>query len=1153
MKMVFLALLSLWMPIPALTKWRLAAGPRRLKFASAVLLMIAASGLFVQEAQAVFGLGGATCTAQSKTAGTSLACTVATETLDAGNVAVLWFAGDNVATTDVTTALLTSVTDSVGGNTWTVRQCFTNGEGTAANGATTCVATSVLTNALPTGSTITANFTSITAKAIVVREFTIGAGSTIAVAGTIQTLANDNADPGAMTVGGLTSTEYLWIRSTALERANATWTATASHTTSGCNGTTGTSGASNMNICGEFRILTATTDTSDPTAGSNDDDASLFMAFREVALTTIADGTNPSNVTIAPSAAITDLDAFTLATSTATDGITALTVTLTGANSFESLSEVRITSNDNATTYFSAVANPASNTVSFSGGTAIPVTTTTTTFKVRITPKTHASMPVPPGLSYAVGGTVTAFTGTNGQSGTDSASATVTVDNLSPANVTGATGTAGVTQVAFTWTNPADADFDSVIVLRNTVAVADTPVEGTTYVVGNTIGTSVVRCVVATPTASCTDTGLTSGTVYHYRIFAKDSNGNYSVAGVLPSGSLYTPAPSSFNVVQPGANELTGKIFTKIAGQNFALDIVALDASSAIATDFAGMVAVEVVDNTSGGPCAGLPLITAFTNQTFTSPGDNGRHALTSPNTEANARKNAKMRVTFTTGSGTVTSCSSDNFAIRPNNFASIAVTDTDWQTAGTGGGGDRPLNNIGATGGVVHKAGRPFRIAATAVNGAGSPATTTNYDGSPTAVTVTLLEPTGCTGCGVGTLTPGAWSAGSGTVTTTTASYDNAGAFTMRLEDQTWAAVDNLDGSTAADRHVVGSVFNVGRFVPEDFLVATNNTPKFQTFGVADGSCQVPPALPKRSFTYIGQDFGYLATDLPMTLITARIFGGGTATNYSANLFQVTASGVTQTHTPVIATLDRVIGSPTVTPTTTSSQTSTVESNSTDVFRYVRSATTPQALFPANISLDVSVQDASNNAANQGIITSNTATHGSIAFDSGNEFRYGRLRILNAIGVARLLLPVTIRTEYWTGTGFAVNSIDHCTTLDRANVALGVYAKDLAACESMVNDGSPAANTVTFVSGVGSLKMKAPGVGNEGSVTLKPQLGTTAVGFNYCSASPGAESVAVAAGKSYLQGAWTGANYDQNPTARAAFGYFGAQPRNFIFFRENH
>src|SRR5688572_12412128 len=82
------------------------------------------------------------------------------------------------------------------------------------------------------------------------------------------------------------------------------------------------------------------------------------------------------------------------------------------------------------------------------------------------------------------------------------------------------------------------------------------------------------------------------------------------------------PSVANFNVVEPGANALTGRIFTKIAGQAIAVDIVALDGSNAISTTFADTVAVDLVDNTSGGACAGLPLIKALANQTFVNPPD---------------------------------------------------------------------------------------------------------------------------------------------------------------------------------------------------------------------------------------------------------------------------------------------------------------------------------------------------------------------------------------------------------------------------------------------------------------------------------------------------------------------------------------------------
>lgn len=268
-------------------------------------------------------------------------------------------------------------------------------------------------------------------------------------------------------------------------------------------------------------------------------------------VTTIANGTNPSNSSIAPGAAATDLDSFTLQTNTGTDTVTATVVTLS-AGSSGGLLLVAITNDGGSSTYCSQT-NPVSDTISLSGC-GIPVTASLVQFKIRITPKSHANMPVPPGSTYSVAGTITSFTSTNSQSGADTNSATVTIDNQSPANVTSTSGSAGNAQVSLSWINPVDSDFHSTIVLRSTSVVAATPIEGTTYVIGGTIGASTVACVVTSPTASCIDSGLSNGTPYHYKIFTKDTNINYSVTGVVPTGSPFTPNPTPITTIGNGTN-----------------------------------------------------------------------------------------------------------------------------------------------------------------------------------------------------------------------------------------------------------------------------------------------------------------------------------------------------------------------------------------------------------------------------------------------------------------------------------------------------------------------------------------------------------------------------------------------------------------------
>src|SRR5678815_2942088 len=131
-------------------------------------------------------------------------------------------------------------------------------------------------------------------------------------------------------------------------------------------------------------------------------------------------------------------------------------------------------------------------------------------YKIRVRPESHALMPAPPGSSYALTARITSWTGSNfNHAGSDSGGTTVTIDNLSPGNVTGATATAGNTQVTLAWTNSTDSDLGTILVLRRAgSAVGDKPTEGATYAVGNSVGSSIVACVVTAPATGCTDTGL---------------------------------------------------------------------------------------------------------------------------------------------------------------------------------------------------------------------------------------------------------------------------------------------------------------------------------------------------------------------------------------------------------------------------------------------------------------------------------------------------------------------------------------------------------------------------------------------------------------------------------------------------------------------
>ena len=266
----------------------------------------------------------------------------------------------------------------------------------------------------------------------------------------------------------------------------------------------------------------------------------LHIAYSTGPSTELGDGTDPTaSPTLAPGAASTTVDAFTLKTSSSTDTVTSVTTTFAGGTS-AGVATATILSADGGTIYGS-ITNPASDVVAISLSTNISVTTATSSYILKITPKTHANMPAVPGASYALTATITGYevTSSNSKTGTDTDSDTVTIDNLSPNNVTATSTAPESQQVTVSWTNPG-GDFDSVVILRKSSStITDNPVEGDPYSVNDTIGASTVRYV--SNGVSFIDTGLDNGTTYYYKIFAKDTRGNYAV-GTEGSATANPPA-----------------------------------------------------------------------------------------------------------------------------------------------------------------------------------------------------------------------------------------------------------------------------------------------------------------------------------------------------------------------------------------------------------------------------------------------------------------------------------------------------------------------------------------------------------------------------------------------------------------------------------
>ena len=148
--------------------------------------------------------------------------------------------------------------------------------------------------------------------------------------------------------------------------------------------------------------------------------------------------------------------------------------------------------------------------------------------------------------------------------------------------------------------------------------------------------------------------------------------------------------------------------------------------------------------------------------------------------------------------------------------------------------------------------------------------------------------------------------------------------------------------------------------------------------------------------------------------------------------------------------------------------------------------------------------------------------------FPLTTSVRYGIIRLSNAYGSELLRLPMPMLVQYYTGSGWAQNTLDSLTSFTPAtDLVLTNYTRNLTAGETTPSLPAAWAPANTLKNGAAGLAFSAPGAGNNGSVLL---------------------TVTVPA---YLQYNWAGgANYNVNPSARATFG---VNKNNQIFMRESY
>jgi hypothetical protein len=635
---------------------------------------------------------------------------------------------------------------------------------------------------------------------------------------------------------------------------------------------------------------------------------------------------------------------------------------------------------------------------------------------------------------------------------------------------------------------------------------------------------------------TATSTQATSLTLY----------GDFAVGEALTGFNAALGAFNIFEVSTP-ANSALGRIYTNIVGSAVTLQVVAVNATrTGVNAAFnTNPITVDVLDarDNSGA-------LTAATNcrPTWFPPGGpavifsqslsptwtNGRTSTVTVFTAAAntiARREVRIRVT----QGANIGCSNDNFSIRPTSFSITSTNATNVTTGGT----------------PSFKTGASFNLTATAVSG---------YDGTPTIDNTKIVgTPNPGTIGGSFAAAPIATGVASGAAFT----YGEVGNFGLNADavfDSSFTSVDlsgdcntgtsNVPaggkygcsiGSTAV---AAGSGLGFGRFFPDHYFVAAAPTP-----GLVNRTASA--CSPASAFTYMkeGMALTFTLQARNSAATVTQNYAGAYATLTAAQIGLGAVSGATNltSRASAIGSFNFIAGQASVTTPATV--------NTTTITAQIDRASSPDGPY-TNTKIGIAPTDgdgATVRSVDTNMDVDGVGGNDHVQIGAATELRFGRLRIQSALGSEKLDLPVPLQAEYWAGTGFAVNGSDNCTLLTQKNFVLSNWQGGLSSTNMVTPTAGSNGNIGTvsaFVNGLASVTLlkPSPTPASPGSVDLCLDLDVTAPGTDAtCQAVTPAD-------KTYLQLLRTNPpnTYTQDPFGRAAFGLYGSQPNNFIFFREN-
>jgi MSHA biogenesis protein MshQ len=314
----------------------------------------------------------------------------------------------------------------------------------------------------------------------------------------------------------------------------------------------------------------------------------------------------------------------------------------------------------------------------------------------------------------------------------------------------------------------------------------------------------------------------------------------------------------------------------------------------------------------------------------------------------------------------------------------------------------------------------------------------------------------------------------------------------------------------SASDADILGLANNIGRFYPAQFVMSSAS---------ATNSCG--------SFSYMGQTIPDTELNITYTLQALSI-GGSLTENYTGGFAKATPAS----HINLVAENNN----------DGSSYVSRLENLVDGMWINGEYSYSDNGYFSRGISVDgpysllqLGIEFSDNDGNLAGLpnlnMKADTSTDcGALGncdawFIGDLDVRFGHLKLSNVFGPETFALDMGVRTEYFDGTRFIVNTDDNCTNIVATDPPFSPvdlsWTDNLAAGDSTISLGSD------ITDGLGTIQFGAAGLGNDGSVVFEYTIGN------------------------WLKTENTGnGDYLDNPFGKVTFGQFRGTDR-MIYWRE--